>query len=409
MLSLSGSDWRPSGVLQFGALRPAFRCRTAGDDPCRMLATRALGAVAARGRAARELAVALELLRTIGFGPALRRHWDEAKLNRLRTNLSDAAYFKIWLDAAKELDADLEPLGSGFLRIRGANDAQTVVFGQAVMLDDFVTLRLAERKSLVHELLEEVSLPTADHLVFDADEAEKAVGFLERQASPCVVKPADGTGGGAGTTGNVHLQSELLRAALKASRWSRRLLIERQVPGLVYRLLFLDGELLDVVERGPPTVTGDGHSTIAQLISTENDRRVKQHSYVGSLLRPDLDTTLVLRESGYSLSSVLPAGTMVPVKTLTSQNGIGDNVTYRGRLSAQLVADTRRAAQIVGVRLAGVDVVTTDPTQPLQDTDGALIEVNGQPGLTHHYEVADRARATRVGVPILRKLLDLPA
>jgi D-alanine-D-alanine ligase-like ATP-grasp enzyme len=34
-----------------------------------------------------------------------------------------------------------------------------------------------------------------------------------------------------------------------------------------------------------------------------------------------------------------------------------------------------------------------------------VLEVNGAPGLSHHYHVADRAQATRVAVPILEKLL----
>ena len=45
---------------------------------------------------------------------------------------------------------------------------------------------------------------------------------------------------------------DLTRATWRASRLTSRLLIERQVAGEVLRLLFLDGELLDVVLRKPP-------------------------------------------------------------------------------------------------------------------------------------------------------------
>jgi hypothetical protein len=59
----------------------------------------------------------------------------------------------------------------------------------------------------------------------------------------------------------------------------------------------------------------------------------------------------------------------------------------------------------VGLRLAGVDVVTTDIGRPLVETGGVVTEVNGGPGLHHHYLVADRADATPVAVPVLEKLL----
>ena len=63
------------------------------------------------------------------------------------------------------------------------------------------------------------------------------------------------------------------------------------------------------------------------------------------------------------------------------------------------------AAAAVGLRLAGVDVVTTDISRPLSETGGVVSEVNGGPGLHHHYLVADSARATPVAVPVLQKLI----
>jgi hypothetical protein len=35
-----------------------------------------------------------------------------------------------------------------------------------------------------------------------------------------------------------------------------------------------------------------------------------------------------------------------------------------------------------------------------------VIEVNGNPGLHHHYHVADRAGATRVCIPVLRRVFE---
>jgi cyanophycin synthetase len=259
----------------------------------------------------------------------------------------------------------------------------------------------------VHRLLAAEGLPVPGHLAFCANAPEEGAEFVERHG-PCVVKPADGTGGGAGVTGGLRTKGDLMRAALKGSRWSDRLLVERQAPGLVYRLLLLEGELLDVVRRRPPCVTGDGSSTVMELIEAENERRLATKSLVGSLLRPDLDMMLALRAAGRSLDSVLPEGLTLPVKTITSQNGAADNETHRDPPAPELVEAARRAAEIVGLRLAGVDVVTPDPARPLDEAGGAIIEVNGHPGLTHHYEVADRAGATEVAVPILRRLLDGP-
>jgi D-alanine-D-alanine ligase-like ATP-grasp enzyme len=96
------------------------------------------------------------------------------------------------------------------------------------------------------------------------------------------------------------------------------------------------------------------------------------------------------------------------VKTVCNENRLEDNVTVTAEVGDALVADARRAVDRSGLRLAGVDVLTPDPAMALADSGGVLLEVNGTPGLSHHYHVRDRERATRVAVPVLRALLEPP-
>jgi cyanophycin synthetase len=273
------------------------------------------------------------------------------------------------------------------------------------MLDDAVTARFALEKAVVQEQLSSRGLPVPEYLEFDASNLAPAVEFLQHGPTPCVVKPvADGAG--FGVTSGVRTRAHLVRARLRASRSNDRLLIERQIAGDNYRLMFLDGALLDVVRRHPPKVTGDGSSTIAELIEAENARRLARQSEVlFRRLRIDLDCILTLEAAGLTVRSVLPAGTTVPVKEVVNQNTIEDNETVREQIAEGLVDEARAAAELIGVRLAGVDVVTADLSRPLADSGGAILEVNCPPGLHFHYEVTDAANATRVAVPILQALL----
>jgi len=70
-----------------------------------------------------------------------------------------------------------------------------------------------------------------------------------------------------------------------------------------------------------------------------------------------------------------------------------------------VVSVTRRAAAALGVRLAGVDVVTSDLSVPLASSGGVVLEVNPIPGLFHHYNVSNPNGASRVAIPILEALL----
>lgn len=207
-------------------------------------------------------------------------------------------------------------------------------------------------------------------------------------------------------TCSVESADDLGRAWLAAAQLSSRVLVERAVPGDEYRLLFLDGRLLDVVRRAPPTVRGDGRSRVGDLMAAENQCRLDDGGGTGvtRLLHVDLECELTLRSSGLSLRSVPAEGEVVTVKRAVSDNAGPENVTVRD-LSAEIVAAAATAARATRLRLAGVDLVTPDPTRALADTNGAILEVNGTPGLHYHYQVADRDGATPVAVPILAALL----
>ena len=76
------------------------------------------------------------------------------------------------------------------------------------------------------------------------------------------------------------------------------------------------------------------------------------------------------------------------LKSVVNDNRGDDNLAV-DRLSADIVAVGARAAEAVGVRLAGVDVITPDPTMSLEEAGGVVIEVNTTPGYYYHYHKRD--------------------
>ena len=314
-------------------------------------------------------------------------------------------YAGIWEGAAKELGAHIEPLPHGFWEIREGGNT-TRVKDRFVMLDDALTLQLALDKSLVHSILTESGLPVPRYVEIQYADLGPARRLIEASAGSVVVKPAAGTGGGDGLTCGVRTESDLQRASLRAAQWSRRILVEETIEGSVFRLLFLDGKLLDVVERRSPTLIGSGEATVEELIIRENYERISARGARGlQLLRVDLDCLFALKRQGWTLRTVIPEGSPVTVKSATNEYGPQDSRTIHRELSPELIGSAKRAASLVGLRLAGVDVVTPDPSAPLDKVGGKIIEVNGSPGLHHHYIVDPADEHTAVAVPILRVLV----
>lgn len=350
----------------------------------------------------RRVAFTAELLRSIGPLDTLRRVRQELEL-RGAPGASGDRYGEIWSEAARALDARVVDLGGGFLEI-SAGGRRARVRGRFTGLDGDVTLRLVRDKTAVNRLLRAAGVRLPGQIELEGGDLERARGFMARWPPPWVLK-LTGTSGGQGITTGLRTWEDFELARRRALVDGSRLVLERQITGDVHRLLVLDGEVIAVLRRLPSRVIGDGSRKVRELIDAENRMRLATSRYGTSLVFIDLECVVTLREQGLSLNAVPAAGRTVTLKRVTNQNGAEDNFTVRAPVDPEVAEEARRAAGVAGLRLAGIDIVTTDVGRPLAETGGALIEVNGAPGLHYHYAVADPANATAVAVPILRTLL----
>lgn len=338
-----------------------------------------------------------------------------------------AHYHALWAAAAAQVGAATSPGPGGTLEV--ALPSRTVlVRGTHCSVDTPEVLRLAGDKERVAQLLAEQGLPTPHGIVVDLLDLAAADEFLRATPGPCVVKPARDTAAGRGVTTGVRTSRDLRRAAAAAAAAGVRgtvatrtggparriaallaglarvpLLVEHQVPGANYRLLYLDGELVDAIRREPPTVVGDGVRTIARLVADLNADRLRRGGGHGQVLvGHDLDLERTLADQGLDPRSVPLAGTVVRVKTAVNENAPDANFPVRDELCPELVEQGRRAAAAVGARLAGVDVITPDTSVPLEAAGGCVLEVNTTPGLAMHYH--GHAGAADPATELLRRL-----
>jgi cyanophycin synthetase len=318
-----------------------------------------------------------------------------------------AFYERAWRDAAVRLGATFEPLGSGVAEIaRGGQ--RTWVLESTTAIDNAMTHALASQKPVTYRLLARSGLPVPPYAQFTFRDLSPAFAFLESAAGECVVKPACGTGGGRGVTTGIRTRWQLARATAAAAVYGDDLLIEEQVEGENYRLLYLDGVLLDAFVRRPPYVIADGRSTVGRLVRLANAARLR-HGYGLSqgLLTVDLDMKRTLEKRGLSLHSIPAEGTVVTLKTVINENCGSDNTSATHLLCRAIVDAGAKAARTVGVRLAGIDVITGDPGVALEESGGVINEVNTPPNYYYHYHKRDGAFP--VAVHLLERLLAPPA
>lgn len=307
-------------------------------------------------------------------------------------------YRRLWEDAAAAEGAAVVDLGEGVLRLERDGAAATV-WDNLVPLDDPVSTALAGSRSRSHALLAAAGVRVPAHAVAAAADRAAAARLLH-EVGTVVVKPAAGTGAGAGVTCGVRTGGELDAALAYAARWGGAVAVEEQAVGTEYRLLVLDGAVVATVRREPPVLFGDGRSTVAELVRAENARRRDADGLLGVFpLTLDLDLAATQRRAGRSLRTVVAAGEAFVAKTAVNQGGPAQNAGLAAAPDA--VGEVAvRAARALGLRLSGVEVVLpTDGSPPV------VLEVNSTPGLHYHYVVAENTVRTPVCRPLLHALL----
>jgi hypothetical protein len=318
-------------------------------------------------------------------------------------------YRRIWQRVAEaeggtftELASDLWQIDVGPRRVR--------ILNYELEFDNPVTLGLAGRKRIVHGLLGSAGLPVPEHVAFTLETLDRARGFVGRHPQGCVVKPSGGYGG-KGVTTHVERAADVRRAALLAAVYDTELLVEAMIPGESYRLLVLEGKVVDAVYRRGWRVVGDGAATIRELLGKPGDGRPRMKA---AAVNDDRDIRFMLGSQGLNLDSRLEPGRAVLVRSSERHDGRYTEVrtaysgSARDLVCASIRQDAEAAARVVGSDFLGVDVITLDPSVPLQDSGGAINEVNTTPALHHHYD-ARREPYPEAAILALRALLQRPA
>ncbi|MBJ7901612.1 MAG: cyanophycin synthetase [Cyanobacteria bacterium RI_101] len=223
---------------------------------------------------------------------------------------------------------------------------------------------------------------------------------------PIVLKPLDGNHG-RGITIDIKNWEQAGAAYDLASQESktRTVIVERFYPGSDHRVLVINGKLVAVAERIPAHVTGDGQSTIEQLIETTNQDPNRGEGHANVLTKITLNQTAldVLERQGYRLSTVLPPGEIAYLRATANLSTGGIAVDRTDEIHPENIWLMERVAQIIGLDIAGIDVVTPDITRPLRETNGVIVEVNAAPGFRMHV-APSRGLPRNVAAPVLDML-----
>jgi cyanophycin synthetase len=250
---------------------------------------------------------------------------------------------------------------------------------------NMISVDLAGDKAATKKLLGDMGVPVPQgSRISEIDELEAAI---DKIGFPVVIKPLDGNHGRGATVGIKTLDDAKtgFEKAKQAGR-SRYVIVEKQIIGADFRALVVNNRLIAVAERVPAHVVGDGKSTIQELVDKTNadPRRGYGHEKVLTQIDIDGQTQRCIRKSGYELSTVLKKGEKLDLKSTANISTGGTAIDVTDEVHPENVFLFERIARIIGLDVAGIDVMATNVSEPLHESGGGVIEVNAAPGFRMH-------------------------
>ncbi|WP_144638902.1 cyanophycin synthetase [Bordetella genomosp. 13] len=288
------------------------------------------------------------------------------------------------VDAADDRDIPYIRLFDGNLVQLGYGARQRRIWTAETDRTSAIAEGISRDKDLTKSLLETCGVPVPEgrlvESVEDAWQAAEDIGL------PVVVKPYDGNHG-RGVFTNLMTRKEVESAYAVAVEEGSGVMVERFVLGNEHRLLVVGGRMVAAAAGEPAWVTGDGKSTIEDLIDIQintDPRRGRAETCPLNPVRLDSAARLEIARQGMTAQTVPTAGRRVLIQR---SGNVAFDVT--DRVHPATAAAVVLAARAVGLDIAGVDLVAEDISRPLDAQRGAIVEVNAGPGLLMHLKPAD--------------------
>jgi D-alanine-D-alanine ligase-like ATP-grasp enzyme len=207
-----------------------------------------------------------------------------------------------------------------------------------------------------------------------------AYAYAKTLGLPILLKPNDSS-----SDQHVHVvytRAQFYAAAREVFAASKKLLVQRIARGSDCSIVVLDGEVLMASEKTRPYVSGDGRSSIRELIAASH-RRGRAAGRPTELRADDVRVGRHLAHGRQSLDTVPAAGQRVELLPCGNLGVGGDVREVTDVLHPTLRALAIRMVRDMGLRLASVDLVLSQPSDapPQRCT---VLELNSAPGLDTH-------------------------
>jgi len=265
-----------------------------------------------------------------------------------------------------------------------------------------IAVDLASNKDETKRMLDQAAIPVAKGMcIVDLEQVKEVI---EKIKFPLVFKPLDGNHGKRASI-NVKTEEEAIAAFHHAKNYSRRIIVEKFIEGFDFRVLVINHRFIAAALREPAHVTGDGVSTIHQLIDAENKdpRRGYGHENVLTEITVDRETHEQLAKQNYGLETILKKNEKCYLKGTANLSTGGTSTDVTDIVHPHNIFICERISRVIGLDICGIDIMAQNLSDPLEISGGVVLEVNAAPGFRMHLAPAN-GLPRNVAAPVLDML-----
>jgi cyanophycin synthetase len=263
-----------------------------------------------------------------------------------------------------------------------------MIYNSSLPINNSASVKIAESKYVTSHILTKAGIPIPKNYKFtDIDEAIKF--FRSKTLDQIVIKPAQGLGG-KGITIKPKTEDEFIKAYKEAQKYCKEILVEKFIIGKNYRILVLGNKVIAVAERTPPYIIGDGIHSIKYLVTQMNLTRI---STLFNEVPFDNELIQTIRSQNYILSSVLKHQEKIYIRRNCNMSTGGLTIDRTDEIHPENAKLAIKATKIIGLKFAGVDIITSNISKSMIHSSGVINEINNNPGLRiHHFPIEGKSR-----------------
>ena len=244
--------------------------------------------------------------------------------------------------------------------------------------------KLVEDKLKTEKYISQFGINTPQSKVYHMSEREIAKQESFTKKEKIVIKPLSSSRG-RGVQVNVSkdrfdINWEIVKKALRLK--NEYILVQNVVEGFEARATIIEGELLSIMVRVPPYVTGNGKNTISELIEVKNNDREKCDFRKDMLITQSETNREFIEAQGMNFDYIPADEENILLNSISNIAYGGETINITGLVCKEIKEEALNAmGSIPNLNTCGIDIMMTS----FDDSNPVILEINSYPFLSIPY------------------------